>query len=218
MSSLIDHLTALATGIGLLTSIVTIQMRDRVETVETTVSDVAQAQATAAADLLAQEFDNALSEGMAVAALGKYRCTFVRDATNDHTTSIEVPAFVRAVRGGPVQAATVRYRLKSAGRTVDVGGGLQPVYQLTREVDTRSGGYSAPKVVADGLVDFDVKFRGRASETFVGGPPLRFSQIAFQLVVAVPPAHDLPGRVRTRHTNTSRAVFAVRPPNLRTSA
>ena len=218
MPSLLDHLTALAAGTILLLAIATLQMRDRVETVETTVSDVAQAQATAAADVLAQEFDNVLSKTMAVAALGQYRCMLVRDATNSRTTSIEVPAFVRTVRGGPVRAATVRYRLKSTGRTVAVGATAQPVYQLTREVDTGSGGYSTPAVVADGLVDFDVKFRGRASETFAGGPPLRFSQIAFQLVVAVPPAHALPGRVRTRQTNTARAVLAVRPPNLHTNA
>jgi hypothetical protein len=91
------------------------------------------------------------------------------------------------------------------------------VYRLTRQVDTGSG-YGTAVRVADSIVDFDVKFRGRASETFTGAPPLRFSQIAFQVVVAVPATGAMHGRKRTQQTNSARAVLAVRPPNLSTDA
>jgi hypothetical protein len=219
VSSLLDHITAIAAGGVVLLAILTLQMRDRVAAVETTVSDVAQAQASSIADVLAQEFDNTLSEPMTVAALGtgSYRCRLVRDVANERTTEVEIPAYVRTVQGGAARAATVRYRLVDAGRDVPVGTQVRRVYKLTREVDTGSG-YGAAATVADGIVDFDVKFRGRASVTFVGGPPLRFSQIAFQVVVAVTPPRALPGRVRLQQTNSARAVFAVRPPNLTTDA
>jgi hypothetical protein len=219
VSSLLDHITAIAAGGVVLLAILTLQMRDRVAAVETTVSDVAQAQAASIADALAQEFDNTLSKPMTVAALGvdQYRCRLVRDSTNERTTEVEIPAYIRTVQGGAARAATVRYTLVAAERTVAVGTQTHPVYQLKRQVDTGSG-YGAASTVADGIVDFDVKFRGRASVTFVGPPPLRFSQIAFQVVVAVTPPRALPGRVRRQQTNSARAVFAVRPPNLTTDA
>ncbi|HEX8298602.1 MAG TPA: hypothetical protein VF594_05515, partial [Rubricoccaceae bacterium] len=128
-----------------------------------------------------------------------------------------IPAYVRTVQGGAVRAATVRYQLQDAGRTVQVGPKTRRVYRLTRQVDTGSG-YGTAVRVADSIVDFDVKFRGRASETFVGAPPLRFSQIAFQIVVAVPAPRAMPGRTRVQQTNSARAVLTVRPPNLNTAA
>ncbi len=216
MSSLLDHLTAIAAGTVVLLALVTLQMRDRVAAVEDAVSDVAQQQATSVADGLAQEFDNVLSEPMATAALGTYRCQLVRDAAGERTALVELPVFVRTVRGGAVRAATVRYQLRATGRTVTVGRTARPTYRLTREVDTGAG-YGAAATVAESLVDFDVKFRGRASETFAGAPPLRFSQIAFQLVVAVTPPRARAGHVRVQQTNSARAVFAVRPPNLTTT-
>lgn len=213
MISLLDQLTAVAAGLFVLMALLTIQTRDRAAAVERTVSDVAQSQVASAADVLAQEFDNALSEQMAVAELGAYRCSLTRDTAGEMTTVVDLPVYVRAVRGGPVRAANVRYQLVSSGRTVAVGAVQKPVYRLTRQVDAGTAA-----TVAEGIVDFDVKFRGRAFETFAGGPPLRFSQIAFQIVVAGQPPRPMPGRARTRQTNTARAVFTIRPPNLTPTA
>ncbi len=209
MTSLLDQLTAVAAGMFVLVALLTIQTRDRSAAVERTVSDVAQSQAAAVADVLAQEFDNVLSEQMALAELGAYRCSLTRDAAGEMTTVVDLPAYVRTVRGGAVRAANVRYQLVAAGRTVTVGAVQKPVYRLTRQVDAGTAA-----TVADGVVDFDVKFRGRALETFAGAPPLRFSQIAFQIVVAGQPPRPRPGQARTRQTNTARAVFTIRPPNL----
>ena len=217
MSSFLDHLTAVVAGTVVLLTLMTLQTRDRVEVVEGTVSDVARKLATSTADVLAQEFDNALSEPMARAALGGYRCRLVRDATNERTSTVEVPAYVRTTQGGAAVPAHVQYRLQDTGRTVAVGGRTLRTYRLLREVD-RGSGYAAATVIADGVVDFDVKFRGRATETFAGAPPLRFSQIEFQVVIATPPPRALPGRTRTRETNSARASFTVRPPNFATDA
>jgi hypothetical protein len=215
--TLLDQLTAIAAGTFVLVALLTLQMRDRLSAIEDTVSDAAQQRATSAADVLAQEFDNTLSETMAMATLGVYRCRLVRDAANDLTTTVEIPAYTRTVQGGTVRAASVRYQMQATTRMVAVGTRTRRVYQLTRQLDTGSG-YGTAAVVADGVVDFDVKFRGRASETFVGAPPLRFSQIAFQIVVAVPAPRAMPGRTRTQQTNSARAVLTVRPPNLTTDA
>ena len=205
----------------MLVALLTLQTRDRLSAIEDTVSDAAQQRATSAADALAQEFDNILSEAMATAALGVYRCRLVRDATNEFTTVVDIPAYTRTVQGGTVRAASVRYALQDAGRTVAVGTRVRRVYRLTRQLDTGSG-YGTAATVADGVVDgvgdFDVKFRWRASETFVGAPPLRFSQIAFQIVVAVPAPRAMRGQTRTQQTNSARAVLTVRPPNLTTDA
>ena len=217
MLALLDQLTAIVAGTFVLVALLTLQTRDRLSAIEDTVSDAAQQRATSAADALAQEFDNTLSEAMATAALGVYRCQLVRDAANELTTVVDIPAYTRTVQGGTVRAASVRYALQDAGRTVAVGTRIRRVYRLTRQLDTGSG-YGTAATVADGVVDFDVKFRGRASETFVGAPPLRFSQIAFQIVVAVPAPRAMRGQTRTQQTNSARAVLTVRPPNLTTDA
>ena len=217
MLTVLDHLTAVVAGTIVLMALLAIQTRDRVEVVEGTISDVARRQAGSVADALAQEFDNALSEPMARAALGRYRCRLARDAAGERTALVEVPAYVRTVQGGAVSAAHVQYRLVADGRTVAVGRQAVPSYRLLREVDTGSG-YRAATVVAESVVDFDVKFRGRASEVFTGGPPLRFTEVEFQVVVAVPPPRAAPGRTRTRETNRARAGFTVRPANFATDA
>lgn len=213
MTSLLDQLTAVAAGMFVLVALLTLQTRDRVAAVDTAVTSAAQQQVTSVADGLAQEFDNALSERMATALLGTYRCRLTRDASGERTVAVEVPVFWRSTAGGAATPATVLYQLVSAGRTVSVGETTHAVYRLTRAVDTGSG-YGPPKAVADNLIDFDVKFRGRASETFTGGPPLRFSQIAFHVVLAMPAPQALPGQRRTRQTNRARASMSVRPPNL----
>ncbi|HEX8299949.1 MAG TPA: hypothetical protein VF594_12375, partial [Rubricoccaceae bacterium] len=161
MLTLLDHLTAIAAGTFVLVALLTLQTRDRLSSIEDTVSDAAQLRATSAADALAQEFDNTLSETMARAALGGvYRCLLVRDAANELTSTVEVPVYVRTVQGGPVQAATVRYQTVATSNTVAVGTRTRRVYKLTRQVDTGSG-YGTATTVADAVVDFDVKFRGR---------------------------------------------------------
>lgn len=217
MSSILDHITAAVAGTIVLLALMTLQTRDRVEAVEGTVADIARQQAASTADILAQEFDNALSEPMARTALGSYRCRLVRDASNERTALVEIPAYVRTTPTGPVTPAHVQYRLQDTGRNIAVGGRTRRAYRLLREVDTGAG-YRTAAVVAEGVVDFDVKFRGRASETFAGGPPLRFTQIDFQVVVAVPPPQALPGRRRTRETNSAQVGFTVRPANFATDA
>lgn len=216
MISLLDHLTALGVGTIVLVALLSLQTRDRIAEVEGTVTDVASGQAGSVAETLAEEFENVLSPAMAQAATGTARYRLERDAANERTVLVEVPAYVRTAPGGPPLAAHVRYTLVATGPPLRVGTRSFPVYQLRRAVD-RGTGYGAPVTVGEQMLDFDVKFRGRTDERFAGAPPVAFAQIAFQVVVGVtaPPAAS---GARTRQTNRVRASATIRPANLTPTA
>ena len=69
-----------------------------------------------------------------------------------------------------------------------------------------------PSEIATDLVDLDVTFRGRATETASGAPPLRFGQIAFEATVAI--TGRIPGDAPSARTNVAKVGYAVRPLNL----
>lgn len=207
MQFIIDHALAFVCGTALLLGTLSLQTSGRLHDVQETVSGAARAQAVSVGSVLAQEFDNLLSEEQSVAFFGSHLCRLMRDPTNARTDTVEVAAYVRSPSGGPVPAH-VRYRLVADGDSVQTSGAWVQTYRLEREVNMGSG-YGAPATVGVNLVDFDVTFRGRSNEVNDGTPPLRFSQVGFEIAVAMP---DLEGD--GRYHNVARVSHLTRPPNL----
>lgn len=208
MQFLFDHALAVVCGAALIVGALTLQTRSQLHAVQETVQGSARAHVAAFADVLSQDFDNTLSESQAQATLGTYRCWLRRDSTDRRTTFAEVPAFIRTAPGADAQPGFVRYELVASGDSVRVGSGWIETYDLMRSVDDGSG-YTDPATVGVNIVDFDVTFRGRASETTSGPPPLRFTQVEVELATALPDVSR-----NEAGLNTARVGLIVRPPNL----
>ena len=206
-----DHLLAVVCGGALIVGALTLQARGSASAMESAVSDVARGRAVDVIDELVQEFDNVMSQEQAAREIGAYRSRLERDGSDERTTLVETPVFVRTSASGPPVAAHVLYRLVPTGSSVEVGDGSRETFRLTRAVDTGAG-YGAGSVVATDLVDFDVIFRGRADEVTSGAPPIRFSHVAMAATVAV--SGGLSGAAPEARSNAARVGIVVRPPNL----
>lgn len=208
MQFLLDHALAVVAGSVLLIAALTLQTQSRLHAVQETVSDAARARAVSLGEMLAEEFDNVLSEPQATEFFGAHLCRLRRDPSDSVTERVEVPAYVRTAAASLPTPGHVRYRLLADGDSVQTSDTWLPTYDLVREVDQGTG-YSAPDTVGTGIVDFDVVFGGRATETTSGTPPIRFRQIGFEIAVAMP---DLAGE--RRFHNVARVSHVIRPPNL----
>lgn len=216
MAFVFDHLFAVFLGAIVLMALMTIETRDRVAAMMQTTNAAATAQAMSVLNVTSQDLDNAMSETMAREELGTYRCELRRSADDQQTVYVEVPVYVRSEPGGPTTPAHVRYTLVPAGDSVRVGTRWLPQFDLRREVDTGAG-YGAPQVVAHNLTDFEVAFRGRASSTTSGPPPLRFTGIAISLATALPGIERRgQDQINLTTENQARVGISVRPPNLTT--
>lgn len=208
MQFLLDHAFAVVCGAALLVGALTLQTRSQLHAVQETVHGSARTHAVAFADVMAQDFDNTLSEPQARGALGEYRGSLQRDSSDQRTTAVVIPSFVRSSPASDAVPGFVRYALVASGDSVDVGDRQIPTYDITRSVDLGSG-YSDPAVIGVNVVDLDVTFRGRASERRSGAPPLRFTQIELELATAMP---DL--TLGSGDLNVARVGLIIRPPNL----
>ena len=211
MQFVFDHALAFICGTALLVTALSLQTRSRLHDVQEVVSNSAYVQAVSMSSVVAEDLDNLLSEAQSTVFFGSYLCRLTRDATDTRTQSIEIPTYVRTAPGGTPIAAQVRYRLVADGDSVQTANAWVHTYQLEREVDLGMG-FEPPAIVGVNLVDFDVTFRGRASEATSGTPPLRFSQVGLDVAVAV---QDLEGG--RRYHNVARISHVSRPPNLSVS-
>ena len=210
MQFILDHTLAVVCGGALILGVLTLQANSRHHAVSETISGAARSQAGSVLETLTQEFDNLLSENQALSVLGTYRCRLEQDALGERTTRVEAPVFVSAGGSGAPQAGHVMYTLVATGDSVQVGPAWLKTHRLERSVDTGSG-YGAAAVVAEGLVDFDVTFHGRASERTSGVPPLRFSNVGVEVALALPSPS-------ANRLNVARVGRSVRPPNLVTGS
>lgn len=208
MQFLLDHSLAVVCSAAIIIAALTLQTRSRVHNVQEVVSNSARTKVDEFADVLTQDLDNTLSEMQAWELTGTYRCRLEQDPSGSHTTLVEVPSFVASGAAGVPVPGHIRYTLVATGDSVRVADGWARTHTLMREVDSGAG-YSTPGPVATDLVDFDVTFRGRASTSTAGTPPLRFTQIAFELATGL-------REVQTGSTflNVARTGVTVRPPNL----
>lgn len=208
MQFLLDHALAVVCGAALIIGALSLQTQTRLHNVQETVSGAARTQAVGTSSVLTEEFDNMLSGPQSTALFGSYLARLMRDPSNARTDTVEFPAYVRTSVSGTPTPGHVRYRLVADGDSVQTSGGWVTTYRLEREINLGTG-YGAPTVIGVNLVDFDVTFRGRASERTAGTPPLRFTQVGFELAVAMP---DLEGD--RRYHNVARVSHLTRPPNL----
>ena len=188
MSAVFDHLIAVFVAGVVILTLSTMQIRDRTASVRTAVHGAAVSRAAVALDVVAQDMDNAMSKTLATSeGVAPYRCRLARSADGERTVRVEIPAYVRPAPGADPVAAHLLYTVVAEGDPVEVDGRPRPVYALRRAVDTGAG-FGPAETVALNLADIDVTFRGRASEATDGECPIRFTNVAVALSVALPSA------------------------------
>ncbi len=226
MSVLLDHLTAVIVAAILIGALLTLQLRDRVDVVERTVTDAARVRVETVRDIVMQDTDNILTNAQTDAFMPAPSRTHLA-AVDTNTTVYELATIVRDSLGGADTPGYVRYDLTATGDSARVNDQWVPLHSLRRRRD-RGSGYDTGVILSDRIAHFSIGF-GTASTSSgpgpagptatmqaTGTPPDDLSIVGIEIAIA---AQETSGRRQsdqrdTRQTTLVRTGSTLHPQNL----